>query len=369
VLVGRRGLPPRETWSERLGEGDSPESQRIGKVLRLEELGAEVLVASADVSSQAEMEEVLARARERFGRIDGVIHAAGIAPGGVIQLKTRKVAEEVLAPKVQGTLVLGELLSAEPPDFLVLCSSLASVLGVVGQVDYVGANAFLDAFARHSTSGRGPFTVAIGWDTWSEVGMAVETEVPRDWLEARKHLLASRIQSEEGAEAFLRILESDLPHVVTSVADLFTRNAPAAARTDESVSSAPPAARHARPDLGSEYVAPRNEVERVVAEIWREHLGFEEVGIHDSFFDLGGHSLLATRVVNRLRETFRVPLKLESLFEAPTVAELAALILANEAKPGQAEETARLLRSVAEMSPDQVQAVLDETPGHGDLAR
>jgi acyl carrier protein len=292
-----------------------------------------------------------------------VIHAAGIAPGGLIQLKTREAAEEVLSPKVKGTLVLGELVSAEPPDFVVLCSSLASVVGVVGQVDYVGANAFLDAYARQSTTGGGPFTVAIGWDTWGEVGMAVETEVPRDWREARQHLLGSRIQSEEGAEAFVRILDSGLAHVVTSVADLYTRRAPAAAVVAEpSESSAPPAAQHERPELASEYVAPRTEVERAVAEIWREHLGFERVGVHDSFFDLGGHSLLATRVVNRLRETFRVPLNLESLFEAPTVAQLAAVILANEAKPGQAEETARLLRSVAEMSAEEVLAILGE-PG------
>ena len=72
--------------------------------------------------------------------------------------------------------------------------------------------------------------------------------------------------------------------------------------------------------------APRTPVEDLVAGIWCRVLGIGRVGIHDSFFDLGGHSLNATRVLSRLREAFAVELPLRALFEAPTVAELAARV-------------------------------------------
>ncbi|MFC9249726.1 amino acid adenylation domain-containing protein, partial [Streptomyces sp. NPDC057136] len=76
----------------------------------------------------------------------------------------------------------------------------------------------------------------------------------------------------------------------------------------------------------SGFVAPRTEVERILAEVWAQVLDAEQIGVEDNFFELGGHSLLATQVISRIREVFGVEVPLSALFDEPTVRELAAVI-------------------------------------------
>lgn len=175
VLTSRLGLPPREHWAERVNHPDEPESlrKRIRQVMDLEEMGAEVMVIAADSADRAAMTAGIETVLRRYGRIHGVIHAAGSAGGGLMQFKTREMAEQVLAPKVEGTLLLEELLAGQQLDFLVLCSSMTSVLGGLGRVDYTAANAFFDVYAQKPWPGCR--TVSINWDAWQEVGMAVDT--------------------------------------------------------------------------------------------------------------------------------------------------------------------------------------------------
>ena len=81
-----------------------------------------------------------------------------------------------------------------------------------------------------------------------------------------------------------------------------------------------------RPELDEAFVACRTPTEELLADIWRQVLGVEQVGIYDNFFQLGGHSLLATQVVSRIREAFQVEMPLRRLFETPTIAGLAESI-------------------------------------------
>ena len=83
-----------------------------------------------------------------------------------------------------------------------------------------------------------------------------------------------------------------------------------------------PSPNDSRPSLDQGFVEPRSEIEELVAQVWREVLKLEKIGVYDNFFDLGGHSLIATRVVARLRNNFNIDLPLRKLFELPTVAGL-----------------------------------------------
>ncbi|MBI5100065.1 MAG: amino acid adenylation domain-containing protein [Nitrospirae bacterium] len=114
--------------------------------------------------------------------------------------------------------------------------------------------------------------------------------------------------------------------------------------------------------LGSEdsYVSPRIPIEKVLAGIWCEILGLNQVGVHDNFFELGGHSLLATQVMSRLRKVFEVEIPLRTLFESPTVEELAFALLQREGEREKLEQRAALLLKVAELSEDEVNTMLEE---------
>ncbi|GEB62522.1 hypothetical protein SGA01_81270 [Streptomyces gardneri] len=82
-----------------------------------------------------------------------------------------------------------------------------------------------------------------------------------------------------------------------------------------------------RPETDDAYVAPRTEVERIIAGIWSEVLGIDRIGVHDNFFHLGGHSLLATRVINQIDLLTGLEVSLRKFFLAPTVADVSAHVL------------------------------------------
>jgi len=108
------------------------------------------------------------------------------------------------------------------------------------------------------------------------------------------------------------------------------------------------------------YVPPRTAVEEVVAAIWAEVLKLERIGIHDSFFDLGGHSLLSIQVLTRLQKTFHVDLPLRALFEYDTVAGISQRIVAMEARPGQMEKIAEIVKRIGSMSDADKQRLLQQ---------
>ncbi|MEM8722029.1 MAG: type I polyketide synthase [Cyanobacteria bacterium P01_G01_bin.39] len=273
VLLGRSQLPAKESWNEWLATHDANDSisQKISRIEKLEALGAEVLPIAADVCDHTAMKQAVALADDHFGAINGVIHAAGVAGGGIIQLKTSDSGESVLAPKVTGTLILNEVLQEVSLDFLVLCSSLTSIVGGFGQADYCAANAFLDAFARHDRSSR--HTVAINWDAWQEVGMAVNTDVPTELKQWQTDNLQHGLLSAEAIKVFDRILDSGLSQVIVSTQNLATAikqndNFLEVYSTQKSHSAAVPSANSpARKSLSSSYIAPRNETEETIAKI------------------------------------------------------------------------------------------------------
>ncbi|SEN18948.1 Acyl transferase domain-containing protein [Stigmatella aurantiaca] len=334
VLMGRTALPEREAWEAWIAShgAEDATARVLQGLLELERRGAEVLAVRADVSREDDVRAALAQARARFGRIHGVVHAAGVVgPGAHVLVQETDVArcEAQFQAKVRGLLVLSQALEAEPPEFMVLQSSLAAVLGGIGFSAYAAANLYMDAFAAQQARQGGTRWLTVDWDGWSET----------------QGRLA--LTMDEGVRTFRRILAAgEGGRFVVSTGDLAARRLRVARSTKATGATPEPEARapsHARPVLGTPYVAPRDVIEREIAGLWQELLGIERVGIHDSFFELGGHSLLGTQMVSRVKESFGVEVSIRGLFETPTVAGVAMAVLQAQAAQADAGRLEQLL--------------------------
>ncbi len=336
ILTGRSRFPSREIWQEKLSAGiksqDDEITRKIRKIREFEEAGAEVAIFSADVSDPQQMQAVIDRIIERFGQVNGVIHSAGLPDGDMIQGRSRQTSERIFSSKINGTLLLAEVVKHVKPDFMIFCSSLSALLPVFGQVAYCAANAFMDALAIHLSHRGGPFTVSINWDRWKNVGMAVTGENMHKELTGEE--LAGGITKEEGVEAFQRILDAAYPQVAVTPHQLElmrerfnTVEASAVSQALEENAPLKPEknrALHPRPLLKTPYKAPMDQLEQILADIWQEYFGFDAIGVFDDFFQLGGDSLIGMRFVNRYNRLLKEIVHVNVIFDAPTIAKLAA---------------------------------------------
>ena len=367
VLIGRSQFPERAAWEQRLtSNADDEVNRKIRRLLKMEERGSEVLVLRADLADRRQTAAAVAEAYSRFGVVHGIIHGAGNTTGGGFtdaRHTDRAAATEHFRPKVQGLFALEELFRDRDLDFVLLLSSLSGVLGGLGLLSYSAANIFLDAFgAQQNQSGRVPW-ISVNWDAWQFPG---QEELFRQSAPQG----ADFLRPADGVECLFRILEHAPGQIVVSTSDLkarvdkwirleFVRRKPAAPQ-------APAAGTlHARPDLSSQFVAPRTEVETTIAGIWEQILGVTPIGIYDKFFELGGHSLLAIQLISRMRDAFHVEISAQRLFEAPTVVQLAATIEADikTTRQAEADEEARteeLLTMVEQLSEEEVAALLSK---------
>ena len=334
ALVSRSRFPPRGEWKRHLATHgpDDTTSQRIRQLEEIEALGVDFMVLRADVSDEAALRQAIDRVYVRYGVIHGVIHGAGdVSAAGFfgIDQADRARCERQFDAKVRGLLTLERVLKGETLDFWLLLSSISSVLAGLGYVAYSAANAFMDAYAAERSATTGVPWLSVDWDTW-------------DFTEGAEFDPAHPvILAQEGAECLRRLAAWTTPsRVVVSVNDLYTRVDQWINLTPAAGGGDPTGQLHARPTTDTGYVAPRNEMEQRIAAVWQELLGVSQVGIHDDFFvELSGSSLLATQLVTRLRNQFNTELPLRRFFEAPTVADLAALIASEASVSGQSAHT------------------------------
>jgi acyl carrier protein len=322
--------------------------------------GAEIEYVAADVRVEAQVLDALKRSVERFGEVNGVIHAAGFAGEGAYRTIAETGSETCRAhfgPKVGGLAALGKALRESNPDFLLLTSSLSPILGGIGLAAAAATDAWVDSLSHHLNKTQNLKCLSINWEGWSSAAEAAGSS------EIGKQQSELIITAEEIAQAFERALSvRKTPQIVVSSGDLHARMAQwTGVKKRQTQKGAAPSS-HARQDSGAPYLAPRSETEGKIARVWQQALGVERIGATDDFFELGGNSLVGLQILSQLRAEFQVELPLRSFFEARTV-EGMARVIESEHQQGdaEAERVARLLEEIESLSDEEVGRLLAES--------
>ncbi|MEO8110497.1 MAG: SDR family NAD(P)-dependent oxidoreductase [Ginsengibacter sp.] len=312
--------------------------------------GVEVAVALADVSNHSQLDNVFENIKLTMPALKGIIHAAGVLDDcSILNLDSVRM-KNVMAPKVGGTWNLHRASLHLPLDFFVLYSSAVSVLGAPGQGNYAAACSFLDAMA-HYRHNLGLPAISINWGPWAEIGLAAAaTEKLMEQNAFTEHLIKT-IKVNDGLEILERLLDEPVPQVMVLPFDLknLIELYPTAAGISflsEVGGNTYVTQLYSRPGLQQEYIAPRNEIEKKLADLWRKTLHIDRVGIHDSFFELGGDSVLAAQILGSAQKTFGIRIDPRDAFQAFTVKRLAELL--------QDE----MLKQVDEMTEEEAQKIL-----------
>ncbi|MES2741334.1 MAG: type I polyketide synthase, partial [Pseudomonadota bacterium] len=293
VLTGRSALDTKRQAALAALDGG------IGRALYLQ----------ADVCDAVDMAAVVAAAKQRFGRIDGVIHAAGTVDAGHLLDKDWPAFERVLAPKIAGSQVLAEVLRHETPDFVCHFSSAAAMLGDFGSCDYAVGNCYQTAFAglaSHATR-----QVAINWPLWADGGMSVG-----DQTQTALYLASSgqrALTVDEGIAVFERILAQNRNQhlVLVTQPGRAARIVPSLAGP---TSRAPQAERAAVATPGERFKA---DLAALAAELLK--LPVERLDPEASLSDFGFDSISLSRYARELVERFEIGVTPATFFAHSTL--------------------------------------------------
>ncbi|MGW4808918.1 SDR family NAD(P)-dependent oxidoreductase [Kitasatospora sp. NPDC004272] len=335
VMLSRSGAAGAEADGEPAGDGDSPGARLRAALRELRDLGAEVLVLAADAGDPAALAAAVATVRERFGRIDGIVHAAGIPGGEVITQRSLADFESVVRPKVHGAFVLDLLTRGDRPDFVVHFSSVAAVFPAIGQADYASANQFLDTLAESETD-PDCHVITFDWVSWKETGMAVRSHANVDTtFKALPTALGLSIADTGLRSDRARVFGGELhyegdyadalpgyhialePSIAGKLAEASRRRAAHRERTAGQVRKEIeelPVELTGRPD--GRYT----DTELTIARCWAHVFGFTSIDVDADLFDLGVDSITGMSLVATVASVLGVEMQSSDLLVDRTVA-------------------------------------------------
>jgi acyl transferase domain-containing protein/enoyl-CoA hydratase/carnithine racemase/acyl carrier protein len=292
---------------------------------RLAALPANVRYRQVDLADGDDVQRLVSAIREEHGRLDGILHCAGVTADSFVVNKGSAEFRQVLEPKVTGTLHLDDATAGLELDFFVLFSSIAGALGNLGQSDYATANAFLDQFAAHrnrqvAANQRHGRTRSINWPLWQAGGMAIDAASQEL---VRQTMGVEPMQTVTGLEAFYRSLA--LPYDQTLIAEGNRQKIAAYLRKVRIFEPAAPVANSAsqeQPAVSSRQL--QQEVRQLVAAV----VGIEPsiIDADQPFSEFGLDSFLGAELIVSVNKRYGTDLSHSRLFDYSTVREFSQFL-------------------------------------------
>ncbi len=321
-----------------MGRG-APDAEAQAAIAALEDKGATVRVARADVADAGQVAAVLDEVRRSMPPLRGVFHLAGVLDDAILAQQTAERFAAVMAPKVQGAWNLHRLTTeaGDPLDCFVMFSSVASLLGSPGQGNYAAANAFMDSLAHYRQS-LGLPALSVNWGPWAQVGLAARPD-RAGRLELRG---IESIYPEQGAQVLTR-LAARLPGPQVAVLPLVPGQWRAAFPQAASWPLLQRLLAEEETTAQSEAAGPRAALlaattssdRRALLEAFFTQQLSQVLGASPKHFDaqtplasLGLDSLMAVELKNRVETTLGLQLPIATLLRSPRVGELVEELLA-----------------------------------------
>jgi len=336
ALVGRTELPARSAWEGIVSSGNvSRMTGKLTKLLDIERLGTNLVFCKADISDEESLSALIHKMKVDYEKINGVIHCAGVAITKEISDCEFSELQNAFAPKVYGTWLLDKYTKNEDMDFFIMFSSIATVFEAIGQAGYIAANSYLDSFGYAKKSGKGVYQT-INWATWKETGMAFDNNFTFDTI-------FKAITTEQALRGFVAATSSGAGRVIIGEINFegklinkmkqfglgLANNILLELDSISNVTSRPAKAGHA---VGLEKLIisgreDRNysENEKLISKICQEVLGYEEINIHENFFEMGADSILVKQISMEIQKYF-TEISVTDIFEYSTISKLAGYL-------------------------------------------
>ena len=366
LLIGRTNLDTLDHPTE--GDEGHP---LLHAWQKLRASGTRLAYAAVDVCDSAALKKTIEAHEETWScRLAGVFHLAGVAEECSLEKENLAHFLTSIAAKVAGTRALHAALKNRPQAFLHAFSSVNGHFGGNRYGAYATACGFLDGFAAWRIAQGFSNTKTLAWTQWADCGMSqgfqlahvaeargfpplTEAEALTTCWIAMSQKPSLQLLGIDHGKSYVASHVNRATQTLDHLVGYFVAHPGKALRIDSiyglnRFATPVPCEWHrvetiARNHLGQvdeaslqavslkdsgrrPYAAPRNELEKQLAALWKELLGVPKVGIHDNYFELGGHSINATQLLLRLRSTLNVDLPLQSLFDKPTIAEIANLL-------------------------------------------
>jgi NAD(P)-dependent dehydrogenase (short-subunit alcohol dehydrogenase family)/acyl carrier protein len=299
------------------------------KLRELAELSGEIEYIKADITKAEEADRLFGEIRAKYGKLNGIIHSAGVIKDALVLNKNPEEVKEVLEPKVKGTLQLEKALGEGALDFVALFSSASAVTGNIGQSDYAYANGFMDKYAEEYGRLRekgegGAKVISINWPLWKEGGMKVDRETA-ERLEKRFGL--GVLETRAGLKAFQAALKEDAPQVI-----VVSGQANKIRKLLSPDQTAPESSKETAVKMRIKQQVVANLRERVETELIRlcaELLKVkdEDIDKEEELINYGLDSIMMISMLNKLEELYGETIEPNILAAYNTIKELAAYLI------------------------------------------
>lgn len=332
LLIDNQDFPERSDWDTIVSQekGDLAIKNKVTTLLDLEMLGTGIMIQTVDVCDQKSVLSAFELASQKFGKLNGLFHiAGGIDKAGIIQRRPTDAVDEVLETKIAGAKNLEIILEKHPVDFAVYFSSTGNIFTRLkfGQASYNAGHEFLDAYV-YQLRKKGIKAYSVNFNDWHDTGIAAEATayIIKGQQMSFEELLS--VKPAEGIHALQTILANDEPRIAISAyrLDQITSFIDQIDFTDvSSVEKGKTGQAGERPDLDTPYVAPENETERILVDVFETTFGYT-VGVEDDFFELGGDSIKAIAAISALQVQHQLEVPITRFFDLRTARRVAEFL-------------------------------------------